>query len=48
MASSSRGKFPPKFNGMLWNTGGDLRSWGAQHWSQIQVATPKRCSLPAG
>jgi hypothetical protein len=32
MASSSRGKFPPKFNGMLWNTGGDLRSWGAQHW----------------
>ncbi len=32
MASSSRGKFPPKFNGMLWNTGGDLRTWGAQHW----------------
>jgi len=32
MASSSRGKFPPKFNGMLWNTGGDLRAWGAQHW----------------
>jgi hypothetical protein len=32
MASSSRGKFPPKFNGMLWNTGGDLRTWGSQHW----------------
>src|SRR5262249_19039054 len=32
MASSSRGKFPPKFNGMLWNTGGGLRTWGAQHW----------------
>ena len=32
MASSSRGKYPPKFNGMLWNTGGDLRTWGAQHW----------------
>ena len=32
MASSSRGKFPPKFNGMIWNTGGDLRSWGSQHW----------------
>lgn len=32
MASSSRGKFPPKFNRMLWNTGGDLRTWGAQHW----------------
>jgi hypothetical protein len=32
MASTSRGKFPPKFNGMLWNTAGDLRTWGAQHW----------------
>jgi Glycosyl hydrolase family 95 catalytic domain/Domain of unknown function (DUF5703)/Glycoside hydrolase family 95, C-terminal domain len=32
MASSSRGKLPPKFNGMLWNTGGDLRTWGGQHW----------------
>jgi len=32
MAASSRGKFATKFNGMLWNTGGDLRTWGAQHW----------------
>jgi hypothetical protein len=32
IASTSRGKFPTKFNGMLWNTGGDLRSWGGQHW----------------
>ena len=32
MASSSRGKYPPKFNGMIWNTQGDLRTWGAQHW----------------
>ncbi len=32
MASSSRGNFPPKFNGMIWNTAGDLRTWGAQHW----------------
>jgi hypothetical protein len=32
MASTSRGALPPKFNGMLWNTGGDLRTWGAQHW----------------
>ena len=32
MAATSRGKFPTKFNGMLWNTGGDLRTWGAQHW----------------
>jgi hypothetical protein len=32
MASSSRGRFPPKFNGMLWNTGGDMRAWGTEHW----------------
>lgn len=32
MGASSGGKYPPKFNGMLWNTGGDLRAWGAQHW----------------
>jgi hypothetical protein len=32
MAATSRGRFPPKFNGMLWNTTGDLRAWGAQHW----------------
>jgi hypothetical protein len=32
MGATSRGAFPPKFNGMLWNTGGDVRSWGSQHW----------------
>lgn len=32
MASSSQGKFPPRFGGMLWNTGGDYRRWGVQHW----------------
>jgi hypothetical protein len=32
MAATSRGKFPTKFNGMLWNTAGDLRTWGSQHW----------------
>jgi hypothetical protein len=32
MASTSRGSLPTKFNGMLWNTGGDLRAWGSQHW----------------
>jgi hypothetical protein len=32
MAASSRAAFPTKFNGMLWNTGGDLRTWGVQHW----------------
>ena len=32
MGASSRGKYPPKFNGMIFNTGGDFRSWGSQHW----------------
>lgn len=32
MAASSRGEYPPKFNGMIWNTAGDLRTWGTQHW----------------
>ncbi|WP_404713661.1 glycosyl hydrolase family 95 catalytic domain-containing protein [Sphingomonas sp. MMS24-J13] len=32
MACASAGALPPKFNGMLWNTGGDARAWGAQHW----------------
>ena len=36
MASSSRGSFPPKFNGMLWTTGGDTRKWGAQYWGANQ------------
>ena len=42
MASSSRGKFPPKFNGMIWNTGGDLRTWGAQHWFANRAAITRR------
>ena len=36
MASSSRGKFPAKFNGMIWITGGDKRSWGGQYWGANQ------------
>ena len=32
MSATSRGKFPPKFNERRRNTGGDLRTWGAQHW----------------
>ncbi len=32
MGVASRGKYPPKFNGMIFNTGGDFRSWGSQHW----------------
>jgi hypothetical protein len=34
MASSSRGKFPAKFNGMIWITGGDKRSWGGHYWGE--------------
>ena len=32
MGASSRGKYPPRFGGMLWRTTGDLSRWGAQHW----------------
>ena len=36
MASSSRGNLPPKFNGMLWSTGGDVRKWGSLFWGANQ------------
>lgn len=36
MASSSRGKYPVKFNGMLWTTGGDERKWGNLYWGANQ------------
>ncbi len=36
MASSSRGSYPTKFNGMLWITGGDLRKWGGEYWGANQ------------
>ena len=32
MGATSRGKFPVKFNGMLFNTAGDMRTWGVLHW----------------
>ncbi len=32
MASSSRGALPPKWNGSIFTTNGDTRSWGAQFW----------------
>jgi hypothetical protein len=32
MSSTSLGKFPPKFNGLLFNTTGDMRRWGSQYW----------------
>jgi hypothetical protein len=36
MASSSRGAYPAKFNGMLWTTGGDARKWGNLYWGANQ------------
>lgn len=36
MASSSRGDYPTKFNGMLWATGGDRRQWGGAFWGANQ------------
>jgi hypothetical protein len=32
MGATSRGKYPPRFGGMLWRTTGDLSRWGSQYW----------------
>lgn len=32
MAATSRGAFPPKWNGSIFLTDGDKRDWGAQFW----------------
>ena len=32
MASTSRGAYPPKWNGSIFLTEGDARAWGAQFW----------------
>lgn len=32
MAASSRGAYPPRYGGMIWNTGGDTRTWGSMKW----------------
>jgi hypothetical protein len=32
MGASSRGKYAPRFGGMLWFTNADMREWGSQHW----------------
>ncbi|MEM9657109.1 MAG: glycoside hydrolase family 95-like protein, partial [Planctomycetota bacterium] len=32
MASCSRGSYPPRYSGMLWNTEGDVRRWGSMKW----------------
>lgn len=36
MGCTSRGDFPTKFNGMLWNTDGDRRKWGGAYWGANQ------------
>jgi hypothetical protein len=36
MGASSRGEYEPKFNGMLWTTGGDSRKWGNLYWGANQ------------
>ena len=36
MASASRGDYMVKFNGMLWTTDGDSRSWGSPYWGANQ------------
>ena len=45
MASSSRGRYAPRFGGMLWNTGGDYRMWGSQYWWFNQSCL--YCGIPA-
>ena len=32
MASCSRGSYPPRYGGMIWNTAGDDRMWGSMKW----------------
>jgi Glycosyl hydrolase family 95 catalytic domain len=32
MGSSSRGAFPTRFGGGLWQTDGDMSRWGSQYW----------------
>jgi len=47
MGSASRGKFPTKFNGMLWTTGGDRRQWGGQFWGANQSCLYNNALLAA-
>ncbi|MFH1006421.1 MAG: DUF5703 domain-containing protein [Candidatus Latescibacterota bacterium] len=42
MAASSRGALPPKWNGSLFITEGDIRHWGSQYW----VWTTEMAYLP--
>ena len=38
MGATSRGKYMPRFGGMLWYTNGDMRRWGSQYWWANQEA----------
>jgi hypothetical protein len=38
MGATSRGSYPPHFNGMLWRTTGDMSRWGSQYWSANTLA----------
>jgi hypothetical protein len=47
MGASSRGKYPPRFGGMLWRTTGDLSRWGSQYW-WANMSAYYRNLMPAG
>jgi len=49
MGATSRGAFPPKFNGMLFSTGDDVRRWGSKFWwwnTQTLYWTPLAANHP--
>jgi len=45
MASTSRGDYPPKWNGAIFLTTGDARDWGSQYW--VWTTEMLYWSLPA-
>ena len=45
MACVSRGDYMPRYGGLLWYTGGDFRTWGAQQW--WYNASCYFCPIPA-
>ncbi len=47
MGASSRGKYPPRFGGLLWRTTGDLSRWGSQFW-WANTSAYYRNLMPAG
>jgi hypothetical protein len=47
MGASSRGKYPPRFGGMIWYTNGDMRRWGSQYW-WANMNAYYRNLIPAG